>query len=158
MNSRNRLLRNFLLRLYIDLPNFVDHLTRKPYAYTTRCKCKITRFNLASRETGIKRFRAWTHRWVRFQHIGVGGWRTPGTNVLEKSPERVPQKRVNGTGGTRNAHLLISIIAPGKLGCGSSAPGIFTGIYQFVSISGAVVPSLLSALALAIFLSRAKDR
>lgn len=44
---------------YIVLPNFVDHLTRKPHARTIRCKCKITRFNLASRETGIKRFLAW---------------------------------------------------------------------------------------------------
>lgn len=44
---------------YIVLPNFVAHLTRKPYAHTIRCKCKITRFNLASRETRIKRFLAW---------------------------------------------------------------------------------------------------
>lgn len=49
----------FLQHPYIDLPNFVAHLTRKPYAYTTGCKCKITRFNLASRETSIKRFLAW---------------------------------------------------------------------------------------------------
>lgn len=102
VNSRNRLLRHFLLRPYIDLPNFVDHLTRKPYAYTTRCKCKITRFNLASRETGIKRFRAWTHRWVRSQPAAYRGWRrrTPGTNVLEKSPKRRPPKWVsNGRSG-----------------------------------------------------------
>ena len=50
---------------YIDLPNFVDHLTRKPCASTGRCHgCKITRFEPSSRETGIKRFPAWTHRWA----------------------------------------------------------------------------------------------
>lgn len=56
---------DFAFQPYIALPNFVDHLTRKPYAYVTCCKCKITRSKLASRETGIKRFRAWTHCWAR---------------------------------------------------------------------------------------------
>lgn len=73
VNIRDRLLRNTSSRPYIDLPNFVDHLTRKPYASTARCKCKITRFNLASRETGIKRFRAWTHRWARCSASGTLG-------------------------------------------------------------------------------------
>lgn len=71
-DSRNRLLSRNVRHPYIDLPNFVDHLTRKPYAYTTRCKCKITRFNLASRETGIKRFRAWTHHWAQPLRDGLG--------------------------------------------------------------------------------------
>jgi hypothetical protein len=72
-NFRNRLFAIPVRHPYIDLPNFVDHLTRKPYAYTTRCKCKITRFNLASRETGIKRFRAWTHHWAERHGADSGG-------------------------------------------------------------------------------------
>lgn len=70
VNNRARLLAELAFQPYIDLPNFVDHLTRKPYAYRTRCKCKITRFKLASRETGIKRFPAWTLRWLRSRGVG----------------------------------------------------------------------------------------
>lgn len=120
MNSRKRLLRNFLLRPYIDLPNFVDHLTRKPYAYTTRCKCKITRFNLASRETGIKRFRAWTHRWVRPLPPELAEAADSGDKCLRKINEPWGLMSRVERGTPPPLLLMISIvIASGKLACGS---------------------------------------